>query len=62
MMGGTLLSVNADLGNYFYLPRAFVSGRTTAQADGSLYSGGDSAYLYTAIASEQLVCTLPRWE
>ena len=60
MIGGTLLSVNADLGGYFYLPRDFVSGASTSQTDGSLYSGGEDDFLYTVATSSQLTCTVPR--
>ena len=60
MIGSTLLSVNADLGAYFYLPRSYVLGTSSDETDGSLYSGGDEAYLYTAVTSTDLTCTLPR--
>ena len=60
MVGGMLLSVNADLGTYFYLPRAYVDGSSTDLSDRSTYSGGDTSYLYTAVTSTQLSCTLPR--
>jgi hypothetical protein len=60
MIGGTLLSTNADLGSYFYLSRFFVLGNATASSDSSFLSGGETDMLYTATTSTELVCMIPR--